>query len=241
MSRFSPLAQEFARATGRSVTVRVGRSYAEHVDAIGTDRVDIAYMGSVSYVQMTERYGMKPLLARQVVNNDPLLHGEIIVRQDSALHSLEDLRGKRFAYGDQESTTGHVVPLSMLYAARLSENALAGHKFLGSHENVVLAVLAGDYDAGAVKEEVFQQYKAKGLRSIATEPAVPDYIFVASAKLPVELADTLRRALWQMAQSPHGKTIMEAIHPGMTALVPSKDSDYDELRAILRKIPSAAR
>lgn len=241
VSRFSPLAQEFARATGRPVTVRVGRSYAEHVAAVGTDRVDIAYMGPVSYVRMTQRYGLKPLLARQVVDNDPLLHGEIIVRQDSALHSLEDLRGKRFAYGDQDSTASHIVPLSMLYDAGISEDSLASHGFLGSHKNVVLAVLAGDYDAGAVKEEAFQEYKARGLRSIAAEPGMPDHIFVASTKLPVRLVETLRRTLLQLAQSAHGKAIMEQMHPGMTALVPPEDSDYDGLRAVMGKIRPDAR
>ena len=62
MSRFSPLAHELAHAIGRPVTVHVGRSYAEHIDAVGADGVDIAYMGPASYVKMTERYGMKPLL-----------------------------------------------------------------------------------------------------------------------------------------------------------------------------------
>ena len=56
-SRFTPLAEALARAVGRPVTVRVGRSYAEHVEAIGSDGVDLAYLGPATYVTMVSRYG----------------------------------------------------------------------------------------------------------------------------------------------------------------------------------------
>ena len=83
--RFTPLAEALAGTVGRPIVVRVGVTYAENIASIGTDSVDIAYMGPASYVRMTGRYGTKPLLARQVINGDPMLHGEIFVRQDSPI------------------------------------------------------------------------------------------------------------------------------------------------------------
>ncbi|MBI3546051.1 MAG: phosphate/phosphite/phosphonate ABC transporter substrate-binding protein [Gammaproteobacteria bacterium] len=241
VTRFTPLADELARIAGRPVTVRVGRNYAEHIDAIGTDSVDIAYMGPVPYVKLVARFGKKPLLARQEVNHQPYLRGVIIVRQDSPLRSLADLKGKRFAYGDPDSTMSHVIPLRMLQQAGVAERTLAHHEFLGAHKNVALAVLAGDYAAGAVKEEVFQEFAPKGLRALATTPPVADHVFVTSAKLPAMLVASLRRALLQMKDTPKGQAIMAAIHPNMTALVPAADTDYDSLRVILGNIASGPR
>ncbi|MGA9032983.1 MAG: phosphate/phosphite/phosphonate ABC transporter substrate-binding protein [Sulfuricaulis sp.] len=241
MTRFTPLAEHLAHVTGRPVTVRVGRDYEHHIDAIGTGSVDIAYMGPVSYVKLVTRHGNKPLLARQEVGGQPYLRGVIIVRQDSPLLTLADLKGKRFAYGDPDSTMSHVIPQRLLQQAGVPESALAHHAFLGAHKNVALAVLAGDYDAGAVKQEVFKELAPKGLRVLATMPPVADHVFVASAKLPAALTDTLRRALWQLKDTAEGKVIMNAIHEDMTALVPAQDKDYDSLRAIVGNTASGPR
>ena len=233
MKRFTPLADYLSRTVGRPVKVRIGRDYEHHISAIGTDRVDIAYMGPVSYVKLITRYGKKPLLARQEVGGQPYLRGVIIVRQDSRLQELADLKGKRFAYGDPDSTMSHVIPQHLLQEAGVPERALAHHAFLGSHKNVALAVLAGDYDAGAVKEEVFQELAPKGLRARATTPPVADHVFVASAALPAALTESLRRALWALKDRSEGYAIMAAIHQNMYALVAAQDKDYDSLRAIL--------
>jgi phosphonate transport system substrate-binding protein len=232
--RFTPLAEALAGSAGRPVVVRVGVTYAENIAAIGTDSVDIAYMGPASYVRMTGRYGTKPLLARQVINGDPMLHGEIIVRQDSDIRSLQDLKGKRFAFGDPESTGSHVVPAAMLREAGVPESALGQATFLHAHRNVALAVLAGDFDAGAVHEDIFREYAPRGLRSLAHQPPVADHVFVASARLAVAEVDTLRRALGELPASPAGRAAMTAIDPGMTALVAARDSDYDDLRALMQ-------
>lgn len=232
-TRFSALADYLARASGRPVQARVGRNYAEHIDAIGTDSVDIAYMGPVPYVKLVSRYGKKPLLARQQVNSQRYLRGVMIVRQDSPIRTLADLKGKRFAFGDPDSTMSHVLPLYLLQKAGVPQRALAHHEFLGAHKNVALAVLAGDYDAGAVKQEVFQEFSSQGLRALAELPPVSDHLFVASAKLPASLVAVLRHALLRLKDTPEGKKIMSSIHPHMTALAPALDSDYDNLRVIL--------
>jgi len=235
LKRFAPLARALGQAAGRPVVVRVGSTYDEQIDAIGTDSVDLAYMGPAPYVILVGKYGVKPLLGRQVVDGDPLLHGEIIVRQDSAIQTLQDLKGRRFAFGDPESTTSAVLPAYLLRSAGVPASALASSKYLGSHKNVALAVLAGDYDAGAVKEEVFEAFAARGLRTIAAEPPVPDHVIVASRKLPASLVDTLRSTLLDLGRTPGGRAALAAIETGLGTFVAARDSDYDGLRSLMRK------
>jgi phosphonate transport system substrate-binding protein len=239
VSRFKPLADYIARSIHRPVEVRVGQDYEEHINAIGSDSVDIAYIGPAEYVKMVGKYGKKPLLARQEINGQPFLQGEIVVRQDSPLQSLSELKGKRFGFADANSTTGSVLPQKMLMQAGIPLTGLASYKFLEGHDNVALAVLAGDYDAGAIKEETFQKYAPQGLRALAHLPVVYDYMFVTSGKLQPALVDTLRRLLLKLNDLPQGKLIMTSIHPGMTALVPFKDSEYNDLRALMGLKPWA--
>ena len=236
MQRFTPLANYLAKALGRPVQVRIGRDYNEHVEAIGNEQVDLAFICPSAYVQLTARFGKKPLLARFEVNGQPHLRGVIIVRADSTLQKISDLKGKSFAFGDPSSTMSHVVPLYMLIKAGVPEQALARQQFLGAHRNVALAVLAGDFDAGAVKEETYQEYAGRGLRALATTPPISEHLFVTRANLPGEEIETARRALLRLKDAPNGTVILDGLHKGMTALVPVADGDYDNLRAIERTL-----
>jgi phosphonate transport system substrate-binding protein len=129
----------------------------------------------------------------------------------------------------------------MLRRAGVPESALGSVKFLGSHKNVALAVLAGDYDAGAVKEEVFAEFAPRGLRSIALEVPVPDYVIVTSRKLPAPLVDLLRHTLLSLGNTPEGRAAIGAIEPGLGTFVAARDSDYDTLRVLMRSGAAAAR
>ncbi|MCK5405354.1 MAG: phosphate/phosphite/phosphonate ABC transporter substrate-binding protein [Desulfobulbaceae bacterium] len=234
--RFSPLAEYLGKETGSPVIVRVGSDYQEHIDAIGKNYVDIAYMGPASYVKMVEKYGGKPLLARLSINGSPHFKGFIITRKDSPFHSLADLKGRYFAFGDPNSTMSHLVPRFMLLEAGVQKNDLKGFEFLRSHNNVVLGVLSGDFDAGAIKEEVFQAFSNQGIRKLATSPSLSEHILVASSSLPEQKITALRQALFHLPSSKDGKQVLSSIKSQLTAFVPVQDSDYDNLRQILDRL-----
>ncbi len=129
--RFTPLTEYLSHILEQPVIVRIGRNYDEHIDAIGKDQVDIAFMGPAAYIKMVDKYGIKPLLARFEVNNSPNLYGVIITRKDSPIQNLKQLQNKRFAFGDKESTMSHFVPHYMLIKAGVCTRALLDYKFLG--------------------------------------------------------------------------------------------------------------
>lgn len=234
--RFEPLARYLSAGLGRTVKVRIGRDYEEHIDEIGADRVDIAYMGPVSYVRLVQRYGAKPLLARLERRGRATLEGHIVVRDDSALQALNDLRGHSFAFGDPESTMSSVVPQAVLADAGIRPNDLRRVMRFHGHSNVALAVLSGQMDAGAVKAEVYQDFARLGLRSLVQLPGVSEHLFVARADMPPAEVERLRDLLLNLAQAPGGPEVLKAIHPDATGLVPVSDADYDNLRGLLRKI-----
>ncbi len=240
-ARFKPLADYLSEAMQRPITVRVGRDYDEHIKAIGTDQVDIAFMGPAPYVQVADRYGKKPLLARFEVDGKPNLYGVIAVRQDSPLKDIAALYNKRFAFGDHESTMSHIVPRYLLIKAGIPGGAPPQHRFLGSHKNVALGVLVGDYDAGAMKKEVFDEFAPKGLRALAVTPGVPDHLFVARANLPAADVQRLREALLKLKSQPGGPAILNKLHKGLTALIPAAEADYEELHGFIRTVDAAGR
>ena len=233
---FTPLANYLARRTDHTITIIISKSYQDHIDSIGKSGVDIAYVGPASYVKLRETYGPQRLLARQAINGQPTFHGKIFVRNDSSIHSLHDLIGKRFAFGDANSTMSFLVPYYMLVQAGVEREKLASAGTVTGHVNNVMAILAGDYDAGAVKEDVFYEYEKRGIRAIATSPPIADHVFVASDHLAEKTVSLLRVALLELSQQTDGAAILDAITPGVTALLPVNDEDYSNLRDILTEL-----
>ena len=233
--RFAPLARHLAIATGREVVIRVPRDYDEHIKIVGRDETDIAFLGPASLLAIEERYGAKPLLGRLEVGGHRELRGHIIVRRDSPLNSLTDLRGKRIAFGDPQSTMSHLVPKAVLRDAGIGDSDILAVGSVGSHDNIALAVLAGDYDAGAVKDDIFDKYAARGLRSLAELPRVADHAFTASRRMPGETVERLRTALHGLRDSEAGRSILASIQGNLTAIAPAGAGDYDSLRRLLQR------
>lgn len=222
------------------IVCNISKDYREHIELVGKDKVHIAYVGPASYVEITRKYGEKPILARLEINGTPMFQGVFITRKDSSITTLRDLKGKTFAFGDPESTMSHVVPLYMMNKAGISKEDLANHEFLKSHQNVALGVLMGDFDAGAVKEEIFHQYRDRGLRDVAWTPKISEHLFIAQSSLPEETVNKLRTALLNLKNESNAQSIMSSIKENMTALVSARDEDYDNLRLILTSVEKLA-
>lgn len=234
--RFSPLAEYLGSRLGRQVQVRVGGDYEQHIEAIGLNSVDIAFMGPASYVKLTARYGVKPLLARIEIKGKPILSGYIVTSVNSTLRHLADLRGKRLAFVDPYSTMGTVVPRYVMQQAGVGLKQLGSYQHLGGHKDVALGVLSGDFDAGAVKSEVYDEFAPRGLRVLVKLPDVSEHLFITRADLPASQVAALRQALLQLKNAPNGEAILRAMNKDMTGMAPVADSDYNSLRKLQRPV-----
>ncbi len=233
---FAPLTAYLSSLIGEPVLLSVSKDYEEHVRRVGEGGVDIAFMEPALYVEMADRYGKKPLLARLETERVPTYYGVILVRKDSTIKLLKDLKGRRMAFSDRRSTSGHIIPRHMFARAGVTLADFAEHTFMANHDNVALGVLVGDFDAGAVDEEVFAKYEPRGLRILALTPPISEHLFVAGSGLDPRVVETLRSGLQRLKDVPSGGTIMRAVNPSVTALVPVEDADYDNLRAILNEL-----
>ncbi len=236
IKRYTPLIQFLERELGVPVELKVGRDYQEHIVEIGKDKLDIALLGPASYVAMAKKFGRKPLLARIEKNHSALIYGQIIVNKASSIRSVRELEGKTFAFGDPNSTLSTLVPMAILKHDGITVEKLAFSKHYNGHINIAYAVLSGEMDAGAVKNSIFEQFRDKGLNSIAQTPKFSEHPFVTRANLDPELISKLRRLMNNLHKSAQGKEILHAINPDITALVSVQDSDFDSLRQILLRV-----
>ncbi len=232
--RFSPLAEYLTFALRRPVQIKIAPSYAAHIDEVAGNKLDIAYLGPAPYIRVVDSFGPRPLLARLEMHGKTTFQGVIIVRHDSEIKSLADLVGKRFAFGDPASTMSHLVPRFQLIQAGITADRLEDFEFTNNHVNVALSVLLGMFDAGAVKETIFEQYQARGLKILARTPAITNHVFVARTDMSQKTIKELRYAFLHLQNTPFGPTILRAIKPSVTGLVPAQDEEFDGLRRIIK-------
>lgn len=237
--RFTPLAEHLAKKLDRQVNIHIESSYDSHVNTVGTGKVDIAFMGPAPYIILVDKFGKRPLLAAFATKAGKSFRGVIVVRKESPTTTLSQLRGKTFAFGPPPSTMSYLVPRFMLLEAGIDLPQLGTTKFLNNHENIALSVLAGNFEAGAMKEDIFKQYEKEGLRTIAVSDPMPDHLFVARANLPDDLVRTITTTMLTLQDSEDGRQILAAMQNNLVALVPAQDSDYDPLRKVLATLERA--
>ncbi|MBK9129765.1 MAG: phosphate/phosphite/phosphonate ABC transporter substrate-binding protein [Phycisphaerales bacterium] len=211
-----------------SVELRIFKTYEAALDALVQGTVDFVRFGPSSYLLAKERRPEISLLAMEDNDGEKIFQGVIVVRANSPIKTLADLRGRKFAFGDENSTIGRYLAQLQLVNAGLAASDLAGHAFLGRHDKVFTAVEVGDFDAGAVKENTYDKMNKKGtLRELVRFDNVTKP-WVARAGLDPRVAAGLREVLIGMQD----RTTLKDV--GITGFRSVKDADYESIRLAMR-------
>lgn len=114
--------------------------------------LDYAELGASGYakVYLTNPDAVDPILTTQQTDGSTGYHSVMVARKDSGMTKLEDMKGKKLGFADPDSTSGFLVPSVTLPAAVGApvEEFFASTGFGGGHENLVLEVVKGTFDAG---------------------------------------------------------------------------------------------
>ena len=236
IEKYTPLANYLAEKLDRKVQVTVAKNYTDHIRLAGQDQIDISFLGGSTYVTIGNEYGLKPLLARYEFEGSPTFRSVIFVAKDSPYKSLRDLVGKSIAFGNANSTLSTQVPLYMLMQAGVSLEKLGAFKHLRNHSNVVLGVQFGDFDAGAVAEEVFRENTDKNIRPLAYSPNLSTHVFATRATMDPGLQQKIASVFIGLKHDPQGLAVLKNIGGTLTGFVPVSDRDYDLHREILAQV-----
>jgi phosphonate transport system substrate-binding protein len=235
-ARYAPL-QDYLEATlGTKIELFVATDYAGVVAALAAEKVDLAYLGGLTYVQAKAQVDVRPLVTEtdKETNTKEYLSG-IVVRSDSPYQNVEDVvAGKgTFAFGDVSSTSGSLYPRMMLNAAGATCSASAIDQcpplnkvaFTGGHDATAQAVANGSADAGGIEVRIFHRLEREGklpegkLRIVGSE-RVMGYPWVMRTALGDKAAASITTAFLEMKR-PDLLDLMQT-----TGYQPVTDADY---------------
>ena len=189
------VAGELAQQLRVSVKYVPVTDYAAAVSAFRTGDLDLVWFGGLTGVQATlQKPGARMLAQRDI---DAQFYSVFIANPKSGLQpirsipDLVELKGKRFTFGSESSTSGRLMPQFFLSKAGVKLKDFAGGAagFSGSHDATIALVQSGAYDAGAVNEQVWKANLRSGKANrskvfqIWRTPPYPDYLWLAQPNL----------------------------------------------------------
>ncbi len=211
------------------IQLTIFKSYDDGIRALVDGKVDVVHFGPASYVTAKEMNPAVQLVAMAHEGGEKRFKGVIVVRKDSPIRTIEDLRGKRFAFGDKNSTIGRYLVQAELVDHGIFAGDLAGFQYLERHDQVAGAVELGDFDAGSIKSNTFAKYAEKGtLRMLAEFENVTKPI-IARAGIDAQNFKALQAAFYGLKDPAALKDLK------ISGFTSTSDDEYDFVRQGMKK------
>lgn len=229
---FAPLAAELSQALARPVTLRSAPSYDKFTDELKSRDFDIAFIHPVDYANLAKTVGLFPLASR----ND-ILSSHIVVKSDSLIRTLKDLKGKVMGMPPKQATVSFLNRMT-LKKAGLTPDTDVKFAYLTSHMACLQQLMIGNVAACGVSPATIRlaetQFKTT-FRLIHESSEIPPPLFVVKKELPQKDRDTMLRVLTS--------TNLAGVKPELrTMFVETKekpfrkvtDSEYDAVRTMMK-------
>ncbi len=240
MRIYGNLVHYLGEKMGREAQMIQGQTYAEVNEMVRAGMVDLAFVCTGAYIIGRRDFGME-LLALPQVSGQVVYYSYIIVPHDSPAQSLEDLRGKTFAFTDPLSLTGHRSVVYMLY--KMGETP--GHFFRRtiftySHDRSIKAVAEKLVDGAAVDSLVYNyllneepSYREK-VKVIASSPPYGIPPVVVNPRLDPQFKARLRDILLHMHEDDEGRLILRQL--GIDRFVEPDERVYESAFQIVEEL-----
>jgi phosphonate transport system substrate-binding protein len=196
------------------VTFQPVSDYAGVVEALGSKRLDLTWLGGFTFVQARIRTGDAiPLVQRE----QDAVFTSTFITADPEIKEHKDLKGKSFAFGSVSSTSGHLMPRYFMQQDGLDvDNYLGRVGYSGAHDATVAWVESGRVDAGVLNASVWEKLVEDGkvdtdkVRVYTTTPTSFDSTGPVRGDMDPELVERIKQAFLKLdPENPEHKTILD--------------------------------
>ena len=227
---YVPILERVARSMNRKARTIIVKNYEALSDGVGEGMIDVGWFSPFAYVNAHDAHDVVPVVTPKV-SGKASYNGYIITRKDGAVRTMNDLKGKSFGYVDENSASGYLYARDSIRQHKMDPDRIFSKvNFLGNHDNVIEAVLAGEIDAGATYNEAMDTAKIKGLdisqiEIISKTEDIPKDVLAARKDLDVEIIRRLKDAFVEFDS-------YDGIETKVQGFIESHDHQYDVIRRL---------
>lgn len=253
-AKTGPFADYLSEKLGMDVNVTLATDYSTIVEAMASGKVDLGIMPPAAYVQARNLDAAEAILSSQLVKYDedteePIegeytstFKGEVLVKADSDMESLEDLKGKKIATLSPNSASGYIYPVAEMKALGIDPLTDCTLTTVNDIPSEMTAVLNGQQDAcfvfqGAryVFSSKFTDYDLyKDLKVLyLTDGDIPNDAIAVQPSMDEDLKAQIKDVFLNMANDEEGKEAMSLW--GHTGYGEADESAYDTIEAYTDK------
>ena len=201
-SVLKPFTDYLGSCTGKRVVYQKVQSGAAEVDAMRNGRLHVAGFSTGSTIYAVNLAGAIPFAVKGSEKGPQGYTVIVIVKKDSPYRKMTDLKGTRVAHVQPTSNSGNLAPRVFFPELGLTPDQDYKVLYSGTHDNSVMGVLNGDYDAAPVASSVLKRLAARGrvkeddFRIIWTSDFFPTTAFAYAHDLEPKLRDTLVKCFY---------------------------------------------
>lgn len=159
---FKPFTDHLAQCTGKKVVFFQVQNNAAQIEALRSGRLHVGGFSTGPTVFAVNKAGAIPFAVKGDAKGYQGYNLITIVKASSPFKTLAELKGKKVAHTSPSSNSGHLAPLALLPAQGLTPGKDYEIRFSGKHDQSVLGVNSGDYDAAHVASDVFERMADRG-------------------------------------------------------------------------------
>ncbi len=172
---------------------------AKLTEALTCSVQTISYLPAANYFYVRDNPGYQPVAsAIYAAENSTKLSSVLVVRSESGVTELDQLRGASLGYAHRFCTTSYFAPAILVHEHGGSLTEFFGQlEMVAPYEGQVDAVVAGVVDATMVQEDVLRKHPeyARTTRVIAREADMPTPVVIVDSRIDAALRSDLNDVL----------------------------------------------
>jgi len=236
---YYPLIKYLEEQTPYTYELIIRPTYEDIIVDLGNGLIDLAFMDPLTYLEAKKRYNIRCLLKPLNKEGKPYYYSYIIVRKDSSIGSMNELKGHSFAFSSIKSAEGNLIPRLMLANSGIHLNDLSKYKNFYTGESAVKSIISGEYDGGAIKDSIIDRYLKGNIKIIAKSESIPTGPLVSRRGLAPNIINSIQKALLKLNYTnPSDKIIMDKFNPDIRyGFMIAEDKDYEKIREQINNVP----
>jgi len=241
---FKPFTDYLGQCLAKKVIFYQVQNNAAEIEAMRSGRLHVAGFSTGPTVFAVNKAGAIPFAVKGDAKGLQGYNLITIVKASSPYKAPADLKGKKVAHTAPSSNSGHLAPVALMPGQGLTPGKDYEIKFSGKHDQSVLGVGTGDYDAAHVASDVFDrmgdrgQIKEADFRVIYRSQRFPSSSFAYAHDLKPELATKLVKCFADFRYPPE----MQKNFDGMDRFVSiNYAKDWDVVRTVDKAAEAAAK
>ena len=228
--RLTPLTQYLSEELNMPVSLKLAKNMAGAINDVSAGSVELAYLTPVAYIK-SKKKGNTRLIVKTVTKGRGSFKLMIVVKQGSPIKTLDDLKGRSFAFGDKAA----LLQRAVVVGSGVELESLGSYKFLGHYDNIVRAVLHGEFEAGILKDTMAYKWEGKGIRILYSSDDLPPYNIAAKGDMSEELVQKLKKAFLSLdSKNKDHKKIIKALDKKYDGFAETSDAEYDVIRRLVK-------